>query len=89
MLDISTYNSYVLWISVNTNWNKNSLIKIRFYLQELGKSLITQNIKSNKYTPRTFNLLNIVKVMQGQNKILPLESSDGENAHGASFCTKK
>ncbi|GFX49959.1 hypothetical protein TNCV_3882881 [Trichonephila clavipes] len=33
-------NEFVLWISINSDWNENKLTKRKLFLEELGKSLI-------------------------------------------------
>ncbi|CAH2009351.1 unnamed protein product [Acanthoscelides obtectus] len=52
MIDTSAYNAFVLWTSINPNWNENKLTKRRLYLEELGKALVTPLITSRKFLPR-------------------------------------
>lgn len=53
MIDIFAYNAFVLWTSINPDWNGNKFTKRRLFLEELGKSLISAHVTSRKYMPRT------------------------------------
>lgn len=64
MLDISAYNAYVLWHSINPNWNRNKLTGRRIFLEELGKLLITPYIINRQYKPRTVESCNIFERMK-------------------------
>lgn len=44
MVDITAYNAFVLWTSINPGWNENKLTRRRLFLKELGKSLISAHI---------------------------------------------
>lgn len=52
ILDVSAYNSYILWIQINPDWNRKKLTKRRVYLEELGLSLISEYVNSRTYLPR-------------------------------------
>lgn len=65
MLDISAYNAFVLWTSINPDWNKNKLTKRRLFLEELGKSLVAPLITSRRSMPKTEEALKMVKKYQG------------------------
>lgn len=43
MIDISALNAFIVWISLNPEWEKQTRHKRRLFLLELGKSLIRQS----------------------------------------------
>lgn len=61
MLDISAYNAFVLWTSIDAEWMKNSMYKRRIFLEKLGFSLIEQQIVLRSHLPRTDESRSIVK----------------------------
>ncbi|XP_050512449.1 piggyBac transposable element-derived protein 4-like [Diabrotica virgifera virgifera] len=61
MLDISAYNAFILWTSINPQWNTNKLTKRRIFLEELGKTLVKPLILSRKNLPRTRDSQELVK----------------------------
>ncbi len=44
MVDISTYNAYVLFTAANPSWNQAKLFRRRLFLEELGNSLVSAAI---------------------------------------------
>lgn len=48
MVDISAYNAFILWTSINIDWNSNALTKIKLLLEEISKYLISVYISSIK-----------------------------------------
>lgn len=71
MLDISAYNAYVLWTSINPQWNKDKLYKRRLFLEELGKCLINPYIISRTHKPRTEESCNIIKKLKTSQSTVP------------------
>ncbi|XP_047106979.1 piggyBac transposable element-derived protein 4-like [Schistocerca piceifrons] len=69
ILDVSAYNAYVLWISVDPNWNASKLTRRRIFLEELGKSLIKEHIASRTHFPRTEDSLRMVTSIQNPNDV--------------------
>ncbi|KAG1971378.1 hypothetical protein F2P79_002510 [Pimephales promelas] len=53
MLDVSAYNSLVLWTEVNPMWNQKKNFKRRLFLEELGEALVTPLMKRRLTIPRT------------------------------------
>ena len=64
MIDISAYNAFVLWTSINPQWNGKKLTKRRLYLEQLGQALIEEHIKGRLYMPRTEDARNVVERFQ-------------------------
>uniref|UniRef100_A0A8C1HMV5 PiggyBac transposable element-derived protein domain-containing protein n=1 Tax=Cyprinus carpio carpio TaxID=630221 RepID=A0A8C1HMV5_CYPCA len=53
MLDVSAYNSFVLWTKINPSWNKGKNSKRRLFLEELGVALVAPYMKRRHYVPRS------------------------------------
>nr|XP_020462270.1 LOW QUALITY PROTEIN: piggyBac transposable element-derived protein 4-like [Monopterus albus] len=66
MLDISAYNAFVLWLGVNPHWNYHKLQRRRFFMEELGKALVTPYIQTRQHIPRTPSSVAIVRRIQGE-----------------------
>ncbi|XP_067253523.1 piggyBac transposable element-derived protein 4-like [Chanodichthys erythropterus] len=61
MLDVSAYNSFVLWMEINPTWQKTKQYKRRLFLEELGEALVTPYMKRRQHLPRTQSSQNMVK----------------------------
>jgi len=68
IIDISAYNAFILWTSVDEKWNSNKLYKRRIFLEQLGYSLIEPHIASRTYMPRTDESRKTVNCIQTQYK---------------------
>ncbi|XP_070607652.1 piggyBac transposable element-derived protein 4-like, partial [Erythrolamprus reginae] len=64
IIDVSAYNSFVLWSDIDPNWNKKRLHKRRLFLEELGMSLIQPYLEARKYQPRCEEALAIMQATQ-------------------------
>lgn len=64
MIDVSAFNAYVIWTSINPSWNKNMLTRRRLYLEELGKSFLEEFVIRRKTMPRSEHAKSIVKNMK-------------------------
>ncbi|XP_027020195.2 M-phase phosphoprotein 8 isoform X2 [Tachysurus fulvidraco] len=64
MLDVSAYNSFVLWREINPNWKQRKCHKMRLFLEELGRELVTPLIKRHQPPPRTPASASIVREVQ-------------------------
>ncbi|KAK7120985.1 hypothetical protein R3I94_020837 [Phoxinus phoxinus] len=64
MLDVSAYNSLVLWTAIDPMWNKNKNFKRRLFLEELGEALVTPFMQRRQGIPRTPASQNMVKEAQ-------------------------
>ncbi|XP_048037142.1 piggyBac transposable element-derived protein 4 isoform X1 [Megalobrama amblycephala] len=64
MLDVSAYNSFVLWTEINPTWQKTKQYRRRLFLEELGEALVTPYMKRRQHLPRTQSSQNMVKEAQ-------------------------
>ncbi|XP_057696551.1 piggyBac transposable element-derived protein 4-like isoform X1 [Corythoichthys intestinalis] len=48
MLDISAFNAFLLYTSVNPGWNANKLYRRRLFLEEVGNALIMPEVHRRK-----------------------------------------
>ncbi|XP_051765771.1 piggyBac transposable element-derived protein 4 isoform X2 [Ctenopharyngodon idella] len=64
MLDVSAYNSFVLWMEINPTWQKTKKHRRRLFLEELGEALVTPYMKRRHCLPRTLASQNMVKEAQ-------------------------
>ncbi|CAB1324753.1 unnamed protein product [Coregonus sp. 'balchen'] len=53
ILDVSAYNSFVLWSEIKPAWNQGKYNKRRLFMEELGRQLVIPHIKRRKVIPRT------------------------------------
>lgn len=66
MLDVSAYNSFILWREINPTWNQGKCHKRRLFLEELGRELVTPLINRRQVLPRTPASASLVmEVQQG------------------------
>ncbi|KAJ4449074.1 hypothetical protein ANN_00469 [Periplaneta americana] len=75
ILDVSAYNAYVLWTSIDPNWNANKLTRRRLFLEELEKSLTKEHISSRKHFSRTEEAIRIVKNIQNPKIVTTVSES--------------
>lgn len=68
MLDCSAYNAFILWTSINYEWNEGKLTKRRIFLEELGKQLISTYIQTRQHMPRNEESRKTVEKIQGKGK---------------------
>ena len=40
ILDMSVYNSFVIWMALSPDWNRRELQRRQLFLEELGKALV-------------------------------------------------
>ncbi|XP_039633663.1 piggyBac transposable element-derived protein 4-like [Perca fluviatilis] len=64
MLDVSAYNSFVLWSEINPAWNKGKNNRRRLFMEELGRQLVMPHIKRRKVNPRTSAAAKLVNEIQ-------------------------
>ncbi|XP_070300249.1 piggyBac transposable element-derived protein 4-like [Salvelinus sp. IW2-2015] len=53
ILDISAYNTFVIWMALNPDWNRGKLQRRRLFLEELGKALVRPEIQRKQHIPRS------------------------------------
>ncbi|XP_041791116.1 piggyBac transposable element-derived protein 4-like [Chelmon rostratus] len=72
MLDVSAYNSFILWREINPTWNQGKCHKRRLFLEELGRELVTPLINRRQVLPRTPASASLVmEVQQGAMTTVP------------------
>jgi hypothetical protein len=49
IIGVTAYNAFILWTTINPNWNGNKLTKRRLFLEQLGKELIKTHISSRSH----------------------------------------
>lgn len=65
IIDVSTYNAFVIWREINPAWMPCKMNKRRVFLEQLGKALVTPFIKRREHLPRTEASVAVVKAVQG------------------------
>ncbi|KAK3542374.1 hypothetical protein QTP86_025851, partial [Hemibagrus guttatus] len=66
MLDVSAYNSFVLWREIDPSWNRGKCHNRRLFLEELGRELVTPLLRRRQVLPRTPASARLVmEVLQG------------------------
>ena len=53
ILDVSAYNSFVLWREIIPSWHQGKSHRRRLFLEELGRELVTPLINRRDVLPRT------------------------------------
>ncbi|XP_062308098.1 piggyBac transposable element-derived protein 4-like [Osmerus eperlanus] len=61
IVDVSSYNAFVIWREVNPNWMPRKRNKRRFFLEQLGRALVTPLIERRRCLPRTGAAAAVVK----------------------------
>nr|XP_020470705.1 LOW QUALITY PROTEIN: piggyBac transposable element-derived protein 4-like [Monopterus albus] len=80
MLDISAYNAFVVWTAVNPEWNRRKLQRRRFFMEELGKALVTPYMQTRQHVPRTPASAAIMRRIQGEDAAGPLTRPTGSQS---------
>ncbi|KAI4808179.1 hypothetical protein KUCAC02_000245 [Chaenocephalus aceratus] len=53
LVDISHYNAYVLWTSIEPSWQQQKPYRRRLFIEEVGEMLVTPHIKKRGRLPRS------------------------------------
>ena len=64
IIDVSSYNSFMIWREICPDWMPGKRNKRRVFLQELGKALVTPFIAQRQCTPRTEASAAVVKAVK-------------------------
>ncbi|KAE8298350.1 hypothetical protein D5F01_LYC02844 [Larimichthys crocea] len=64
IIDVSSYNAFVIWREINPTWISHKKNKWRVFLEQLGKALVTPLIERRKHVPRTEASAAVVKAIQ-------------------------
>lgn len=69
MLDVSAYNAFVLWREIDPTWKQSAPnYKRRYFLEELGRALVSPYVKSRQYGPRTQASLLYMRKLQDEDE---------------------
>ncbi|XP_022609640.1 piggyBac transposable element-derived protein 4-like, partial [Seriola dumerili] len=64
IIDVSSYNAFVIWREINPTWMSRKQNKRRVFLEQLGKALVIPLIERRKHVPRTEASAAVVKDIQ-------------------------
>ncbi|XP_053285620.1 piggyBac transposable element-derived protein 4-like [Pleuronectes platessa] len=64
ILDVSSYNAFVIWREVNPDWMPGKRNKRRVFLERLGKALVAPYIARRERVPRTEASAAVVKAVK-------------------------
>lgn len=64
IIDVSSYNAFVIWREINPTWMAGKQNARRAFLEQLGKALVTPLIERRKHVPRTEASAAVVKAIQ-------------------------
>lgn len=67
IIDISSYNAFVIWSELNPTWRASKRNLRRFFLEDLGKALVIPYVPEKKMQP----LLNKKTGLQNRDNLLP------------------
>nr|XP_043898190.1 uncharacterized protein LOC122779681 [Solea senegalensis] len=64
IIDVSSYNAFVIWREINPTWMSRKQNKRRVFLEQLGKALVIPLIERRKHVPRTEASATVGKAIQ-------------------------
>ncbi|KAI5611526.1 dual specificity protein phosphatase 26 isoform X1, partial [Silurus asotus] len=64
MMDISGYNAYVIFTTIDPSWNQHKLFRRRLFSEELGNSMISAAILRRQHLPRARIAAALVQELQ-------------------------
>ncbi|KAI4816773.1 hypothetical protein KUCAC02_009084 [Chaenocephalus aceratus] len=65
LVDISHYNAYILWTSIEPSWQQQKPYRRRLFIEEVGEMLVTPHIKKRGRLPRSSAAATMVSDLQG------------------------
>ncbi|XP_042158958.1 piggyBac transposable element-derived protein 4-like [Oncorhynchus tshawytscha] len=80
ILDVSSYNAFVIWREIKPDWMPGKRNKRRVFLEQLGKALVKPLIQRRQHLPRTEAASALVKVLQSATAAPPDQQSQGPAA---------
>ena len=91
IIDVSSYNTFMIWNKINPTWMTDKRNKRRVFLEQLGKELVTPHIQRRERLPRTAASAALVKAVQGAESCPnPPEAAAGAGKRrGCQFCPPK
>ncbi|XP_053274074.1 piggyBac transposable element-derived protein 3-like, partial [Pleuronectes platessa] len=76
ILDVSSYNAFVIWREVNPDWMSGKRNKRRVFLEQLGKALVAPYIARRERVPRTEASAAVVKAVKASAAAAAAEPRD-------------
>ena len=70
IIDVSSYNAFVIWNKINPTWMSDKLNKRVWFLEQLGKALVTPHIQRRERLPCPAASAALVKAVQRLNLVL-------------------
>lgn len=64
MIDISLYNAFVLWTSVDQAWHQQKPHRRRLYIEEVGETMIKPHLSKRERLPRSSTAAGLVRAAQ-------------------------
>lgn len=64
ILDVSSYNAFVIWRETKPDWMPRKRNKRRVFLEQLGKALVEPLIQRRRHLPRTEAASALVKILR-------------------------
>ena len=91
IIDVSSYNAFVIRNKINPTWMLDKRNKRRVFLEQLGKVLVTPHIQIRERLPRTAASAALVKAVQGAESCPdPPEAAAGtDKRRRCQFCPPK
>nr|XP_033472352.1 piggyBac transposable element-derived protein 4-like [Epinephelus lanceolatus]XP_033472354.1 piggyBac transposable element-derived protein 4-like [Epinephelus lanceolatus] len=90
ILDVSSYNAFILFVAVDPSWNQRKLFRRRLFLEELGKSLVAPMMARRRRMPRTPAAATLVAQIQGQEtEPAAAEAGPLKRRKQCTFCTQQ
>jgi hypothetical protein len=86
IIDVSSYNAFVIWKKINTTWMPDKQNKRRVFLEQLGKPLVTPHIQRKECLPRTAASAALVKAVQGAESDPPEAAAGAGKRKRCQFC---
>ncbi|XP_013771429.1 piggyBac transposable element-derived protein 4-like [Pundamilia nyererei] len=88
LLDVSLYNSYVLWTAIDPSWKQQKNYKRRLYVEEVGEALVNPHILKRGRLPRSSGAADIVT--RGQSAAAgPALIPSSKGRRQCDFCDEK
>ncbi|KAL3999245.1 serine carboxypeptidase 1 [Sarotherodon galilaeus] len=86
MIDVSLYNAYVLWISVDPSWQQQKSHRRRLYIEEVGESLVKPHMMKRGRLPRSSAAAEMVTAERDAAAAGPSVSIQSRDRKKCEFC---
>jgi hypothetical protein len=91
IIDVSSYNAFMIWNKVNPTWMADKRNKRRVFLEPLGKALVTPHIQRRERPSPTAASVALLKAVQGTESCPdpPEAAAEASKRRGCQFCPPK